>query len=259
MQTVIDHEVDAFEASGRCKPLQAAGSAFKVRGYFKCSQPKIDYAAIYRRVATHLGSPQISVEEFERRAQRIRSRIEDQVETAGLLNAVAVPILLPKATHVDLRSALNDHYVPAVAAAFAETLPEYRFVNHHPVDEELQVHPGCRHQQLLQRLQQEDVVAYWFAAFAEYSIPAARQRESVLPEDFMLAGGVDTAAALVACPDLLLREDGYPPLLWLAALSSARDDAGYFFEAYGYNLTFNHRPHFNQAAEYWNSGLVVLG
>jgi hypothetical protein len=34
---------------------------------------------------------------------------------------------------------------------------------------------------------------------------------------------------------------------------------GYHFEAYGHNLTFNRRPHFGQAAEYWASGLVVLG
>jgi hypothetical protein len=35
--------------------------------------------------------------------------------------------------------------------------------------------------------------------------------------------------------------------------------AGYHFEAYGYNLTFNRRVHFDQVAESWASGLVVLG
>ena len=50
---------------------------------------------------------------------------------------------------------------------------------------------------------------------------------------------------------------GYPPLLWLSGLASTADE-GHYFEAYGYNLTFNRRMHFGQAAEYWDSGLVVL-
>jgi len=64
---------------------------------------------------------------------------------------------------------------------------------------------------------------------------------------------------MIATPDLLLRTDGYPPLLWLGALQGEKEQVGYHFEAYGYNLTFNRKPHFNQVAEYWCAGLVVLG
>jgi len=233
--------------------------ALKTRNYFRCQQPNINYPAIYQRVTRHLGQPKISLETFQSRAEAILERLQINPQTAGLLNAVAVPILLPKSSHVDLAEALNQHYVSAVAGAFAELSPNYRFVNHHPVDEQLKVNSQSRHLQLLEQLTQQDVVAYWFAALSEYSIPAALERVSKLPSEFLLAGGIDTAAALVACPDLLLREDGYPPLLWLAALQGERDDAAYHFEAYGRNLTFNYRPHFNQVAEYWCSGLVVMG
>lgn len=248
-----------FDGYGRCLPHADDGVPQQTRRYFVCRQPAIDYAAIYRRVSRHLGAPQITVAQFQQRAESLRQALQDNPQTAGLSQAVAVPILLPQAAVDDLASALNQRYLPAVAAAFAECLPEQRFVNHHPIDEPLAVRIGSRHQQLLERLAQQDVVGYWFAAFGEYSIPAALRRVSELPEGLLLAGGVDTAAALIACPDLLLRKDGYPPLLWLAALTGERDDAAYHFEAYGYNLTFNYRPHFNQAAEYWNSGLVVLG
>ena len=57
---------------------------------------------------------------------------------------------------------------------------------------------------------------------------------------------------------LLLRRDGYPPLLWLSGVEAEAPDAGYHFEAYGYNLTFNRRPHLGQTAEYWWHGLTVL-
>lgn len=249
----------AFDASGRCVPTHSEGSPLKTRGYFRCQQPEIDYPAIYQRVARHLGQPSISADEFASRAEAIKAKLQQDPQTAGLLNAVAVPILLPKAAHDDLTAVLNDQYLPAVAAAFAEVLPSYRFVNHHPISEALSVQPDSRHQQLLDTLAQQDVVAYFFVALGEYSLPAALQRLGELPANLLLAGAVDSAAALIACPNLLLREDGYPPLLWLAALRGAREDAAYHFEAYGYNLTFNYRPHFNQAAEYWNSGLVVLG
>ena len=73
-----------------------------------------------------------------------------------------------------------------------------------------------------------------------------------------MAGGFDTAAAFVAAPDLLLRGDGYPPLLWLAALDGEQPGIGYHFEAYGHNLTFNRRAHLDQTAEYWWSGITVL-
>lgn len=248
-----------FDASGRCIPSYSEGSPLKIRGYFRCQQPAIDYSAIYKRVARHLGQPSISADEFASRAEAIKAQLLQDPQTAGLLNAVAVPILLPKAAYSDLTAALNDQYLPAVAAAFAEVLPSYRFVNHHPISDALSVQPESRHQQLLNTLAEQDVVAYFFVALGEYSLPAARQRLSELPANLLLAGGADTAAALIACPNLLLREDGYPPLLWLAALGGEREDAAYHFEAYGYNLTFNYRPHFNKSAEYWNSGLIVLG
>jgi hypothetical protein len=99
----------------------------------------------------------------------------------------------------------------------------------------------------------------YFPALREFSVPAALEKMAHLPPRFMLAGGVDTAAALIACPELLVRKDGYSPLLWLAALASDKDGEGYYFENYGYDLTFNRRMHFNQASEYSTAGLVALG
>ena len=42
------------------------------------------------------------------------------------------------------------------------------------------------------------------------------------------------------------------------AFSNGWAGIGYHFEAYGYNLTFNRRPHLGHAAEYWSSGISVL-
>jgi hypothetical protein len=103
------------------------------------------------------------------------------------------------------------------------------------------------------------VVGRYFPCLTEYSVPACLERMFSLPEKFLLAGGADTSAALVGSPGLLLNEGGYPPKLWLAGLKTGADTMGYLYEAYGYNLTFNQRPHLNQASPQWAGALVVLG
>ena len=150
--------------------------------------------------------------------------------------------------------------LPAVADAYQEKFPDYRFTNHHKtgLTGRLSVQPNSRHEHLIDAMADKDVVGVYFPCLSEYSIPAALQRIATLPEHLLLAGGFDTCAALVATPGLLMRTDGYPPLLWLSALASEKESVGYHFEAYGYNLTFNRRPHLGHAAEYWSSGISVL-
>ena len=93
----------------------------------------------------------------------------------------------------------------------------------------------------------------------EYSIPAAIEKINELPQQFILAGGFDTCSAFIGTPNLLLRKDGYPPLIWMTSLINNDDTIGYHIESYGYNLTFNRRAHLGHAAEYWSHALVVLG
>ncbi|HEX8979001.1 MAG TPA: hypothetical protein VF811_04770 [Parasulfuritortus sp.] len=252
-----------FDAHGRCLPAELkAGVHRNTRRYFIVNQPAIDYAAIYRRSAKHLGSAQGPSEaEFEWRASAILRELRDDPATAPLLNGVGVPFLLPREAHTDVGEALQDVYLQAVSASFSEAFPHYAFTNHHQAGlaGKLSVVSGSRHDRLVEAMAHGPVVGYFFPCLTEYSVPAAIEQMASLPDKFLLAGGYDTSAALVGSPDLLLRTDGYPPLLWLAALQGESEQLGYHYEAYGYNLTFNRRPHFGRVAEYWSSGLVVLG
>jgi MoaA/NifB/PqqE/SkfB family radical SAM enzyme len=252
-----------FDESGRCIPATGSGAVPAItRRWFVVEQPKIDYAAIHARAATHLGRAGLpSADEFARRAQAILARLGGHPETADIVRGVGVPFLLPKAVHLDIGEALETRYLDAVRGAFEATLPDYDFVNHVKASlaGTLSVAPGSRHERLIEAMARDAVVGYYFPCLNEYSIPAALARIASLPDDFLLAGAYDTCAALVGNPGLLLRENGYPPLLWLAALAGDRVDAGLHFEAYGPDLTFNRRVHFGQPAEYWTSGLVVLG
>jgi hypothetical protein len=252
-----------LDEHGRCIPSGLNTEVHqKTRRYFAFTQPEIDYTAIHARISQHLGIAEaISAGEFEQRSSAILQKLRDDPATRNITEGVSVPFFLPRASYPDYGGSLDDIYLPAVKGAFSDKHPKYTFVNHHKsgLAGKLSVAPGSRHQQLVTAMQREQIVGYFFPCLTEYSIPAALEQTGKLPEQFLLAGGFDTCAALIGSPDLLLSIKGYPPLLWLAALSGEKENVGYHFEAYGYNLTFNRRPHFGQVAEYWASGLVVLG
>lgn len=251
-----------FDANGRCLPSNVAAPVHTAsRGYFGLVQPTLDYALIHQRFVTAFVGEEIpSIEESKRRWEAIIKRLGNDVACAGILAGVRVPFLLPRNTHDDIGESLQERYLPALKRSFAAALPDYDFVDHHTaaLNGQLTMIDVSRHERLVSAMQQGVVVGWYFPCLTEYSVPAMLERIKTLPENFLLAGGYDTCAALIGSPDLLLHRDGYPPLLWLSALSTARDGEGHYFEAYGYNLTFNRRMHFNEVAEYWNGGLVVF-
>jgi hypothetical protein len=233
------------------------------RKQFVLSSRPIDCEATHRNLlAAFPDSPLPGIEEFEKRIREILARLADDPASANILNGVCVPFMLPQATHEDVGSALASDYLPRVEASFVRSIPDYRFVNHASaaLNQEFDVIESSRHTRLIESMAEDAVVGCYFPCLSEYSIPAAVEQVAHMPKHFLLAGGYDTCAAFMACPDLLQRSDGYPPLLWLAALRPRRDeDSAFYFEAYGGDLTFNQRVHFKGAAEYWSSALVVLG
>ena len=255
--------VSAFDEYGRCLPLTISAPVHvKTRRYFQIEQPEIDYQASYQRLDQAFNiADKISVEQFEARVKAIVARLAKDDANSGILNGVMVPFILPQAHYEDIGSALESTYLPAVDQAFTAVFPKYSFTNHLSKSLVGQLSPteGARHEQLIDAMNDDVVVGVYFPCLMEYSVPAAVEQVSQLDETFLLAGGFDTAAAFVSAPGLLLRKDGYPPLLWLSGLSSVEDNVGYHFEAYGYDLTFNRRVHLGHVAEYWTSGLTVLG
>ena len=252
-----------FDEHGRCVPGDLHAPVHKeTRRYFLIKQPNIDYAKIHGRLKDCLGMDDaISATEFADRAEKIVATLAADPACANILKGVRVPFMLPKTAPEDIGKELETTWIKAVSDSFLKAFPERQFNNHHKsgLANTLSLVVGSRHERLIESMAQAPLVGYYFPCLTEYSVPAAIEQVANLPDHFLLAGGFDTAAALVGSPTLLLRKDGYPHLLWLAALSEEKKDVGYHFETYGYNLTFNRRVHFGGAAESWASGLVVLG
>lgn len=262
-KTSLNIDTALFDTHGRLIPRNLNNGVFaKSRRYFSITQPEVDYGKIHARLTKHLNiGDSVSKEEFEIRAEKILTKLRADKNVSQILNGVRVPFMLPVEASADIGTLLENKYLPAVQSAFTEVFPDKNFSNHHKggLAGKLAIALGSRHEKLLKVQQTQVLVGYYFPCVTEYSVPAAIETIAQLPDQFLLAGGVDTAAAMVAAPDLLLRKDGYPPVLWMAALDAEKTGAGYHFEAYGYHLTFNRRVHLDQPAESWASGLVVLG
>jgi hypothetical protein len=262
--TVLTHSL--FDEFGRTIPTGLSAPAHgKIRRYFTCDQPEINYKAIFDRISAQLGAGSLTAADFEKRAKAILDKVQADDATKGITNSIHIPFFLPKNPNIqtrDLGEEVQDVYLKAVEKSFVATLPQYTFTDHNEKEGlkgKLAVLPGSRHERLLNAVAKDDVVGYFFLSLTEYSVPAAIEKTGQLPEEFLLAGGVDTCAAFIGSPNLLLKTEAYPPLVWFNAVTGDRPGAAYHFEAYGYNLTFNRKVHFDQPAEYWASGLVVLG
>ena len=253
---------ELFDQHGRCLPARTSAPAHaRSRRYFQCNRPAIDSAEIHRRIRRHLAPTlRISEDEFCDRIERLRSELRDDPATRNLLAGTPVPFVLPQLQVEDIGESFDTLFLPALDAAYREALPDYQFVDHAlgGTAGKLSVRPGGRHQMLLAAQGRGEVAGLYFPCLSEYSLPAAVEQLAALPDRFLLAGAFDTAAALIGTPDLLLREDGYPPLLWISGVAGDKPGVDYHFEAYGYNLTFNRRAHLDQLAEYWWHGLTIL-
>ena len=259
--TTAVKDTPRFDEHGRCLPTVAqAGLAHPVsRRYFRLEPQAVDLTAAHGRLKQHLGI-EMDARTFVQRVQALRERLATDPHTQGMLAGPAIPFALPQTQVVEIGTLMEEFYLPAIGRAFEQTYPGRQFTNHakQGLAGKLSVQPGSRHEQLLARQENQEVVGFYFPCLSEYSIPAALEQMAGLPGHCMLSGGFDTSAALVAAPELLMRGDGYPPLLWLSGLAGEKPGVGYHYEAYGYNLTFNRRAHLNQVAEYWWSSVTVI-
>lgn len=252
-----------FDNHGRRIPPALSSPVNQVsRRYFRIEQPELDSALVFERISRYLGPPvSLTPEEFAERVQAIRNRLTGVRVLASMVAGVCVPFFLPAARHADIGEALDNRYLPSVDSSFSDAYPQFSFTNHNPwpLTGKLEVQAGSRHDELIGTMRNADVVGCYFPCLTEFSVPAALEQMVQLPRGLLLAGGYDTCAALVGSPSLLKRNSGYPNMLWLAALRAEEENVGYYFEAYGQNLTFNRRAHFGQVSEYWASGISVIG
>lgn len=257
-----------FDAHGRLVPREGEAVYSRVdRRYFSLAQPQLNFGEIHDRVTRHLIADRrgvaIGAAEFAARATALRERITADSGAAGLFAGVHVPFLLPArgGADADVGAELDGSLLPAVGRAYVEKLPGFEFRNYcrGHLAQVLQVHPGVRYERLVERHAREPLVGWYFpTAFAGYSIPEQRRVVARLADVVSLSGPLEAAAAFIGTPDLLMRLDNYPNLLALAAVMPTDPKMFQFFEAYGWNLTYNQRSMLGAVSEYFSGGATIL-
>jgi hypothetical protein len=252
-----------FDVSGRriktdaiVAPVNSASDRYAL------AQPRIDHSAIHARISEHLGGAgELSVGDFKSRAVRLIEALSASDATRQLLQGVHVPFFLPQRLIADIGEALEEIFLPAVGSSWRAQFPKYDFRNELKggLAGKVNIAPGSRYERLLRAMESGPVVGMYFPlALSGFSVDAALQQMSDLPDDFLLAGGVDASAALVGCPEMIMKIDGYAPQLDLSGIEGRASRYGYHFAPYGYNLTFNGRYHNGLASDYCASGLTWI-
>ena len=197
-------------------PPQAIGAAVNpASARYGLVQPATDHSVIYSRISEHIpGAGQLPLAEFERKARALLQDLRQADATRDLASGTHVPFMLPQGRVTDLGQTLEDVYLPALGRSWKARYPKYEFKNELKggLAGKLTAAAGSRYEQLLQAMADGPVVGIYFPlSLAGYSVDAALRQMSDLPAGAVLSGPLDMTAALTGCPELIMKEDGYPP------------------------------------------------
>jgi len=240
--------------------------------YYKMKQPRDSFEDILSRSQKHAGiDPAITAQSFESVCMWLKKKATVEPSINGLFKGVHVPFICPRASgESDLGTELEKITLPSVATSFKAAFPDLHFKamlqGSSKLSGELSVAQGSRYECFLES-HRKGVVAGWYfpQALQEYDIASQRSQMGSLPfpNDLILSGGADTAAALVGSPSLLVNKEDYPPVLCLSALKHADEKLMLCFKAYGHHLEFWCMSQMltsdvAQVSEQWSGGLTLF-
>ena len=264
-----------FDEHGRRIPFDGMRVFNEVSsGYYKLNQPKFSFEDILSRSQEYSGVDQsITSKSFETVCMNLKQGVVSEPSLEGLFHGIHVPFICSETSDSsDLGTELEKTCLPSVAASFSAVFPELHCRatlqgSSTKLSGELSVADGSRYERFIES-QRKGVVAGWYfpQALQEYDIDSQRKQMGSLPlpNELVLSGAADTAAALVGYPSLLINEDDYPPVLCLSALEHTDEKLMLCFKAYGHHLEFwcmsqMLTPEITQVSEQWSGGLTLFG
>jgi len=249
----------AFDAKGRLEPDAALKSPahLKSRNYFKFPELEFDISASYKRISTVFDIP-LAENDFVTEVENLLDETRTSLGLDDTKTVLAIPFFTPRLGDRDLGEILENTLIPAVGKSYKNIFPDYEFKNEfpHPLSGHLESIPGLGHDRLEKAVKTGPVVGLCLCILREYSVHAAREQVKIIGKKFGLAGAIDLSSVFVSQPDLLFHKNEYPPLIWMSGCQTSWDHANFHYEAYGYNLMFNRRVHYDQVAEYWSHGVT---
>lgn len=249
--------VSCFDNRGRRIPRNLQSAVCDSNTNFYLLQPEIDYTDRLGRFKEYCQNADISSDEFQEKIEQIYEYVGQDERILNLKNAVCLPIILSKQDIADYGQIL-EKLLESVGRAYENQFPNRKFYNHRKGTLKNQVsivHDS--HNRLVERMKQEQVVAIYFPnPLQGFSVNAQREQMKELPENILLAGGFDTATAMIMYPDILACWKA--PGLDLAALSWGFPACALSFRADDDKLFFCYNDNLAIASVGYSGGLLLL-
>lgn len=254
-----------FDRNGRrIPPYHLEGNICDPDSSFKLNRlEQLDYLSIWEKIRNFFPQIQlISADKFAVRCVELLGQLRGNDLTANILNGVCLPICIPRMKIKDYSKVMEDIFLPAVKDSYESKFTDRQFFNLPVLQDtklEISIAEESRHQLLIDRLARGPVAGLYFPnPLQGFSGIASREQIRFLPEGFCLTGGVDTATALVAYPNVLAR-DYQTPALDMAALKLAQDYSQLYFWAYDDKLELMDSGYLSLAGKNGSAGLLYIG
>ncbi len=209
--------------------------------HVRLEQPEVCYDSILSWVYSKFPPPNpqrpigpLNAEQLGVRSEAFVDRLRRDERVSNVLKGVYLPLLLPQlpSRHYgsrwdylpgranDYGTLLRDIFLPAMMQCLWIADSRRWFANHLAplLPHQVNIAPESRHEQLVQRMLREHVIAIFFPmALLGFSAGDCRRLIATLPKNFLLSGGFDVATAFV-CYSKLLARDATAPVITMAAL-----------------------------------------
>jgi|APSaa5957512535_1039671.scaffolds.fasta_scaffold57287_2 hypothetical protein len=239
--------------------------------YYKIQQPGNNFEKVLSNSKKYADvDANITVSDFKNNCEEIRKKVNENQFLKNLFKGIHVPFICSKSKEEDIGTEIEKVALPFVAASFVENYPNLHckatMQGSSKLSNNVNVSSNSRYENFLKIHKNKTIVGWYFPqALQEYDIPSQSAQMKTLPEfnGLVLSGGVDTAAALIGTPGLLVNENDYPPVLCLSALKHKDERLMLCFKSYGQHLEFwgmsqMLTPDVTQVSEQWSGGITIF-
>lgn len=261
-----------FNSNGRRKASADLRVFSEVpQNYYKLLQPKINYEDVLSNSKKFGGiNPDIYLKDFKDACENLRSEIKLDTNLVALLNGVHIPFIVRKIDAIeDLGKDLEEIELPAYQRAFNSACPGAHFKavlqSNSMLAGSISLDSRSRYDTFLEQAKKNVLIGWYFPqALQEFDVESQRKQMVELPNDknICLSGGIDTIAALIGSPRLLISNEFYAPILCLSSYVHSDPRLVTLIKSYGPHMEFwcmtqMLYKNITQASEQWSGGLTI--
>ena len=243
----------------------------KSKGYYALRKSDVDYASVLKNSVQYGDiNSDVSEDHFKARCEQLKREIQDNADFSNLLCGVHIPFICKKIEPVkDFGKKLESIELPNYQRAFNAKFPQSHFKavlqSNSQLAGNVNLDSRSRYQHFVEACQEGIVVGWYFPqALQEFDVESQRKQMVALPEskNICLSGGIDTMAALIGTPDLLINEEAYAPILCFSSYVHVDPRLILLIKSYGPHMEFwcmtqmltKDMP---QVSEQWTGGLTI--